>query len=132
MTNDTLILDAIDEHADVPLVDTRVLGMLRTIMPAEEFEGLLRLGMVSYQEYLRSMREPHAAAAQIRAQAHKLKGSAGSLGLRRLSLLAAWLEEAAPERVPTLLREVAWSAGATHQMLVALGYIGAPLVDIPV
>lgn len=131
MTTDTLIMDTLDEQWDAPLVDTKVLGMLQTVMPPAELDGVLRLGMVSYQEYLRRMREPLATQSQIRGEAHKLKGSAGSLGLRRLGLLAQRIEEATPERLPRLLREVAWSAGATHQMLVALGYIGLSVVDIP-
>lgn len=131
MTTDTRPLDALGEHGDTPLVDMRVLGMLQSIMPADELDGVLRLGMVTYREYLRRMQDPLATPVQIRADAHKLKGSAGSLGLRRLGLLAQWIEEATPDRLPGLLREVAWSTGATHQMLVALGFVGPSLVDIP-
>lgn len=132
MTTDTLILEAIDDHPDAPLVDTRVLGTLQACMPPAELEGVLRLGMVSYLEYLRRMKDPMATASQVRADAHKMKGSAGSLGLRRLGLLGQWIEEATPDRLPGLLRELAWSTGATHQMLVALGFVGMAMVDIPV
>jgi HPt (histidine-containing phosphotransfer) domain-containing protein len=105
-----------------PLIDDATFEQLRRVMPAGEFSSLLALGMQLYRQYCDAMRDPQASLARIRSEAHKLKGSAGSVGLTRVSRLAAEFEACSdPSQVTPLVARLSMAIDESAAALRARG-----------
>ncbi|MGB8842710.1 MAG: Hpt domain-containing protein [Aliidongia sp.] len=79
-----------------PLLDLTALSELEHRLGCERFRRVLTAQMASGQELIRRMvaLEISLDPAQIKAVAHQIAGSSGSVGLRRLGGQAALLERA--------------------------------------
>jgi CheY-like chemotaxis protein len=88
-----------DDHRTGPPLDGDALASLRELSDAGEpgmFEELVELFVEDAEPRLEALREAIAArdAATIWETAHAIKGSAGSMGARRMSALASELQAA--------------------------------------
>jgi two-component system sensor histidine kinase TorS len=111
-------------EAAAALVDTRVLAGLGSVVGDEEMKSLVRLGMEAYCNYCAGM-DTAATAADLRSSAHKLKGSAGTLGLLAISAAAVRIESAVAKGLEgaPLMRDLERTIEATRQELVRLGIL---------
>ncbi len=108
------------------LVDMRVLDSLRRMTGLEQVREMVRSGMDAYDRYCETMLDHGTAGAAIRSEAHKLKGSAGTLGLTGISAVAARIEDSPEDQdatLPALVRELKALLAATRQELMALGVL---------
>lgn len=110
------------------LVETRVLAGLERVVGAMQVRGLVWEGIETYARYCHAMTPrggESAQAAHAVAHAHKLKGSAGTLGLRAIAEVAGRIEdmlESGDDGVD-LIRELQRTIEATRQELLALGMV---------
>ncbi len=74
---------------NIPAIDS--MGMM---MGAEEIQSLLQQAIETYSGYCESLSEA-STAEEVAAEAHKIKGSAGTLGLSGIAAAAVALEAAA-------------------------------------
>ncbi|MDB5956831.1 ATP-binding protein [Ramlibacter sp.] len=79
------------------LVDDRALADLRELAGDEQVVELLRVGMRGYEDYCQRMEAPGVTAEAMLRDAHRLKGSSGTLGFGAISRLASIIEEAAAQ-----------------------------------
>ena len=110
------------------LVNMDALDKLRRMVGLEQVREMVRQGMDAYELYCKAMLDPAAAPTEIRRDAHKLKGSAGTLGLLGVSAIAARIEDS-PQDDPTVserVRELKAAIIATRIELTALGALPAP------
>jgi signal transduction histidine kinase/FixJ family two-component response regulator len=77
-----------------PLIDEAAVQGLRRFATGEKLRKLLDAGLHAADQTVEQMRKPEGHA-QIKQLAHKLKGSAGTLGFARVAQLAARIESAA-------------------------------------
>jgi CheY-like chemotaxis protein len=107
------------------LVNTETLAPLERMMGPQKLRAMVRSGVDSYELYCKAICDPAAGAAPIAAQAHKLKGSAGTLGLGALGAVAAGIEDALAAGLPVdaLRKELADTMAATHAELITLGIL---------
>jgi CheY-like chemotaxis protein/HPt (histidine-containing phosphotransfer) domain-containing protein len=124
-------IDDVDEHAvvrpaDLPLLEERQIASLRSMASEAEFLMLMQASMESVQ---RTVDEIVASAepGAMGAAAHRLKGSAGMVGLARLSALAGVLEEACAsgDDVQAFRAQIADSARESRDALVRDGGLAA-------
>ncbi|HEX7889880.1 MAG TPA: ATP-binding protein [Ramlibacter sp.] len=106
------------------LVDDGVLASLRN-MAGDELPGLLRGGMQGYDASVRRMTAADATGEQLQREAHKLRGSSGTLGLAALSQLAERIEDAAGKGQLTrdLVAQLGDTLLATRQELERRGLL---------
>jgi CheY-like chemotaxis protein len=106
-----------------PAVDEQTLGDLRGIAGDEVLLQLLASAMATCQRALDAMAREQADPAQVRQQAHKLKGSAATLGLAALGAIAADIELSADngEMLDQLLAEMRHALALTRQELQRRG-----------
>ncbi|NML45053.1 response regulator [Ramlibacter sp. G-1-2-2] len=78
---------------DVPLLATSQIASLRSVSTGPEFRMIMHKGMHNVERTLEEIATA-VEAAVIAAAAHRLKGSAGMMGLARISALAEALERA--------------------------------------
>ena len=76
-------------------VDEGVLASLREALGPDEVRDLLEKGLGAYRGYCDLMEREIATPSAVAAHAHKIKGSAGTLGFAALTLAAAGIENAA-------------------------------------
>jgi CheY-like chemotaxis protein/HPt (histidine-containing phosphotransfer) domain-containing protein len=77
------------------LIDERALDALRQMADESELAQLIAAGLQGADTACSAMAKEGASADTLRHHAHKVKGSAGTLGLARISALAAEIEDAA-------------------------------------
>jgi signal transduction histidine kinase/DNA-binding NarL/FixJ family response regulator len=113
--------------AQPPLLEEQTLAMLRRMANDAELAELLRVGMAGYEDACAAMEQEGAGVETIARQAHKLKGSAGTLGLSAIMQLAIRLEEAAQQgEVPReLIEQLRATIGATRCELERRGLLPA-------
>lgn len=98
---------------DDRLLDEGALAALRKMAGDEELKELLRIGMSGYDAACERMAALDATVQALAQEAHKLRGSAGTLGLAAVSRLAERIEQeaqqgrAARELVPQLRAAIA-------------------------
>lgn len=80
-----------------PLLDEGALAALRKMAGDEELKELMRIGMSGYDAACEQMAAADATLQVLEQQAHKLKGSSGTLGLAAVSRLAEQIEHAAQQ-----------------------------------
>ncbi len=83
------------EPAPLALLDDSTLAGLRQLAGDEQVAELLRIGMRGYDDYCDRMEAPGVSADAMLRDAHRLKGSSGTLGFAAISRLAGMIEEAA-------------------------------------
>jgi len=110
------------------LLDESALEALRRMADDNELPALIAAGMQGYDAACDAMASESADAETLRHHAHKVKGSAGTLGLGRISALAAEIEAAAghgdmPSHLVAQLRE---TVAATRDELTRRGLLRAP------
>lgn len=122
---DALVQESWWEEGDVdpaelvtPLLDESVLEMLRSILPGEEFQDVVRVAVDSYARYAAEIAAAGPSWDKARSAAHTLKGSAGTLGCRRISEMAYAIEHNAAAytgygHLLPLLRSAIHDTGAT-------------------
>jgi two-component system, sensor histidine kinase len=91
-----------------PLIEDRAIDGLRAIMQGAALARLLEQGIAGHEAACARLLEP-ASPAQFQREAHGIKGSAATLGLARVSAIAARIEAIAPQdadRVPGMAREL--------------------------
>lgn len=108
--------------------DPKALEALCRVIGRAKGYRLLSEGVEAYSRYcdeMQSSPRPDGSSDLIRAYAHKVMGSAGTLGLRRVAMVAAWIEEAATAgaETPTLVRQLREAIDATRCELRALGIL---------
>jgi HPt (histidine-containing phosphotransfer) domain-containing protein len=106
------------------LVDAQVLAGLARVVGDDQMKSLVRLGMEAYRDYCAGMGSA-AADAELRSGAHKLKGSAGTLGLPAISAAAVRIESAVAKGIDgaPLVRDLERTIEATRLELVRLGIL---------
>ena len=82
---------------EAALLDEQTLAVLRRMANEHELAELMRVGMDGYEQACALIEQEGASTETVARQAHKLKGSAGTLGLSAISALAVRLEDAALE-----------------------------------
>jgi two-component system, sensor histidine kinase len=87
--------------AQAALLDERALGALRRMANDDELAELMRVGVGGYEEGCALMERAETGAPAIAREAHKVKGSSGTLGLVAISETAAKIEAAAEDGAPT-------------------------------
>ena len=110
------------------LVDFKVVSALREVTGAQELSNLMSVGMNAYGDYCNAMLDPANGPKEIRAEAHKLKGSAGTMGLRAISAVAARIELAVDEGLNAyhLVRELMQTISDTRGELAEMGLLADP------
>jgi PAS domain S-box-containing protein len=121
------------DQPDDPLVDLDVLAGLRRMVGTEEVRAMVRKGIDSYARYCQAMLDPAAAPAAIAAEAHKLKGSAGTIGLGAIGAAAARIETAleAGSAAGDLVAQLKTTIDGTRAELVDLGILTDSTDDTP-
>lgn len=76
-------------------LDERAMEDLRAALGEDQVRALLERGLQTYHGYCDDMERDLRNPAAVAAHAHKIKGSAGTLGLTALTAAAAEIEAAA-------------------------------------
>jgi HPt (histidine-containing phosphotransfer) domain-containing protein len=109
------------------LIDERAIEALKRMASNEELAVLIGTGMSGYEAACAAVEDERATPQVLVQQAHKVRGSSGTLGLTGIAALAAQIEEAASrgesarELVPRLRPTIA----ATREELVRRGLLRA-------
>ncbi|WP_159714091.1 response regulator [Geminicoccus flavidas] len=84
-----------DDPAEQPLLDERRIENMAAKMPVAMLRQMLARGIEAAEECRQRMLAGDGEVAVLIAEAHKLKGSAGTVGLPRVTTLAGRIEAAA-------------------------------------
>jgi HPt (histidine-containing phosphotransfer) domain-containing protein len=111
-----------------PLLDDEAMGALERLMGRAELAALVSRGMESYQGYCDRMVAPGVNAVDIYREAHKLKGSSGTLGLCAICALAGQIETLCTDSRPVtdLVARLRRTLAATQAELVLHGLLPVP------
>ena len=109
------------------LLNEQTLAVLRRMANEQELGELMAVGMEGYEEACSLIEQQDASADTIARQAHKLKGSAGTLGLAAISELAVRLEASALAGQPQreLIVQLRAAVAATRAELGRRGLLPA-------
>ena len=114
-----------------PLLDPARLDPMIEKMPGPFFAQMLTRGIENAARSSRLLSElagqPDVPAERIKAEAHRLRGTAGTLGLARISAIAAVIEDHAADSSPLalLVGELDAAVGETQEALRLL-LVGRP------
>ena len=105
------------------LLDADTLQALRTMMGDAQLQAVVRTGLATYLECCDAISAGADSAAQIHAHMHKVKGSAGTLGMGAVMRLAARIEAGLDEStdVQQELQELRRCIAATRSELERVG-----------
>ena len=119
--------------SDPTLVNLDVLARLRGMVGTEQVRAMVRTGIDSYALYCKAMLDPATGSAGIAAEAHKLKGSAGTIGLLAIGTAAARIESALDggSKSGDLVAQLKATIDATRVELARLGILADPAEDTP-
>jgi CheY-like chemotaxis protein len=111
--------------AEAPLLDRGMLDRLGATLPAEAFAGFVRRGIENAERACARLPTLPAGSEEQVREAHSLKGTAGSFGLRRVSAVAAEIEAAAREGgdVSGLVGRLAAAVAETREALREAGLL---------
>ena len=103
------------------------LTLLVNASPAEAFAGLVRRGIENAERACARLPALPAGSEEQVREAHSLKGTAGTFGLRRVSAIAGEVEEAARggREVSELVGRLAAAVAATREALREAGLLSA-------
>ena len=104
------------------LIDAATLEELRTMMGDVQLQALVRSGLATYLASCDTL-AGNPSATEIHAQMHKVKGSAGTLGLGAIMRMAARIEAGLDESTDVRgeLEELRACIAATRGELAAKG-----------
>jgi HPt (histidine-containing phosphotransfer) domain-containing protein len=102
------------EAVEVTLIDRAMLDRLRASLPAEAFAGLVRRGIGNAERACERLPTLPAGSEEQVREAHSLKGTSGSFGLKRVSTVAGEIEAAARDG-----EEVSGLVGRLGEVVVA-------------
>ncbi len=105
-----------------------MLDRLRASLPAEAFAGFLRRGIGNAERACERLPTLPAGSEELEREAHSLKGTAGTFGLRRVSAVAGEIEAAAREgrEVSGLVGRLGEAVAATCEALHRAGLLPGP------
>jgi CheY-like chemotaxis protein/HPt (histidine-containing phosphotransfer) domain-containing protein len=111
--------------ADQATLDRGLLDRLGATLPAEAFAGLVRRGIENAERACARLPTLPAGSEEQVREAHSLKGTAGTFGLRRVSVVAGEIEAAALEgrEVSELVGRLAAAVAATRAELREAGLL---------
>jgi two-component system, sensor histidine kinase len=114
-------------RGEVPLLEEGQIASLRGIASDAEFRMLMDSGMETVERTVGEILGSGVDRAPLAAAAHRLKGSAGQIGLARISAVAGALEEACARggEVEGFQQELAESLRQTRAALVRAGGLEA-------
>jgi HPt (histidine-containing phosphotransfer) domain-containing protein len=100
-----------------PLLDHAALRELKANIPAPQFQGLVGRALTGIEETCGRMAP--GDRAQLAQEAHRLRGTAGSFGFRRIAALSGLLEEqmATPGNPEPLIAELRAAARQSRAAL---------------
>jgi CheY-like chemotaxis protein/HPt (histidine-containing phosphotransfer) domain-containing protein len=136
------IMAAIDRHAPgstacnatgsecamaAKLVDPEVLRRLQARAGPDNMHTMVRMAIDAYDLYCEEMVKADAGPVVIAREAHKIRGSAGTLGLRRISTLAGEIEDALRRNltVDSVVRQLRVAMDQTRDELKRMGALGS-------
>ena len=105
---------------DGPLLNREVIEGTASQLPPEVFKRLLQHGLQDVEESCGRLRAARGEPDRLRHEAHRLRGTAGSFGLARLSVLAGRIEDGGTGDVDGLVAELETTTAATRTALVEL------------
>ena len=105
-----------DAPLDAPLVDETTLQQLKARLSSEDLARFLQSAIQEAEEALKRI-QLTASSAEIAEEAHKLKGSAGLLGLGRINVIVSRIIRAATDGCdfPDLLDALGTAISATRE-----------------
>lgn len=104
------------------LLDMRALDEFRVVTGTQRFQAIVGAAIQSYGNSARAMATLDADV--VRREAHKVKGSASSLGLCRVATLAAALDSpTGPARLRALVDEFEVAITESARELAAIGIL---------
>ncbi|HEX8374470.1 MAG TPA: ATP-binding protein, partial [Geminicoccaceae bacterium] len=111
--------------ADPVLLDRGLLDKLGATLPAEAFAGFVRRGIENAERACARLPALPAGSEEQVREAHSLKGTAGTFGLRRIGAVAGEIEAAAleGEAVSGLVERLAAAVAATRAELREAGLL---------
>lgn len=111
------------------LLDMRALDEFRVVTGNQRFQAIVGAAIQSYWNSARAMATLDADL--VRREAHKVKGSASSLGLCRVAKLAAALDSpTGPARLPVLVDEFEAAVADSARELAAIGVLAQERVPL--
>jgi signal transduction histidine kinase/DNA-binding response OmpR family regulator len=115
------------EADEAPLLDRGILDRLGATLPAEAFAGFVRRGIENAERACARLPALPAGSEEQVREAHSLKGTAGTFGLRRISAVAGEVEAAATNghEVSGLVERLAAAVAATREALREAGLLPA-------
>jgi HPt (histidine-containing phosphotransfer) domain-containing protein len=105
-----------------------MLDGLASRLPADAFAGLVRRGIGNAERACGRLGTLPVGSEELAREAHSLKGTSGSFGLRRVSAVAGEIEAAAKagEDVSALVARLKEEVAATRGELRAAGLLDEP------
>jgi CheY-like chemotaxis protein len=102
-----------------PLLDRGLLDRLGATLPSEAFAGLVRRGIENAERACARLPALPAGSEEQVREAHSLKGTSGTFGLRRISAVAGEIEAAATNgrEVSGLVERLAAAVAETREAL---------------
>jgi HPt (histidine-containing phosphotransfer) domain-containing protein len=112
---------------DAPLLNEEALAGLRRMANDHQLAELMRVALGGYEEACVQIEQDGASVDTLARQAHRVKGSAGTLGLAAISAVAVRLEAAALAGAPdhALVDQLRASVNATRAELEHRGLLPA-------
>ena len=113
------------EVGAAPLLDHGMIGRLGATLPAGAFAGFLRRGIENAERSCGRLGTLPAGSEEQVREAHSLKGTAGTFGLRRIGAVAGEIEAAAleGEAVSGLVERLAAAVAETRAELREAGLL---------
>jgi hypothetical protein len=110
---------------EAALLDRAMLDRLRATLPAEAFAGLVRRGIENAERACARLPALPAGSEEQVREAHSLKGTSGTFGLRRVSAVAGEIEAAAGDggEVSGLVELLAAVVAETREELRGTGLV---------
>jgi signal transduction histidine kinase/CheY-like chemotaxis protein/HPt (histidine-containing phosphotransfer) domain-containing protein len=118
--------DASVVDEEVPLIDREKLEIVRSRLPVTAWQELVQRGIANAERSCARLRTLPAGSEELRREAHSLKGTSGSFGLRQISRMAAAIEAMihAGQDISTAIEQLEAVVTATRQELQATGLLG--------
>ncbi|GAB3647523.1 Hpt domain-containing protein [Ramlibacter alkalitolerans] len=112
---------------DAPLLNEDALAGLRRMASEEQLAEFMRVALQGYEDACARIEQEDASADTVARQAHRVRGSAGTLGLAAISAVAVRLEAAALAGTPDreLVAGLRASVAATRAALEQRGLLPA-------
>lgn len=107
------------------LLDRAMLDRLGATLPAEAFAGLVRRGIENAERACGRLGALPAGSEELAREAHSLKGTSGSFGLKRVSVITGEIEAAAGDggEVSGLVELLAAVVAETREELRGTGLV---------